>query len=74
MRLSVIARVGGLLVLGLFASVIAQPSDEVPESQPTRGDGLEAKLKEAAPALAAEFSRLKEQAEEKNTEAQYQIS
>ena len=74
MRLSVIARVGGLLVLGLFASVIAQPSDEVPESQPTRGDGLEAKLKEAAPALVAEFSRLKEQAEEKNTEAQYRLS
>ncbi len=74
MRLSVIAWVGSLLVLGLFAPVIAQPSDGAPESRPTRGDGLEAKLKEAAPALEAEFSQLKEQAEKGNTASQYQLS
>jgi hypothetical protein len=74
MRLSVIGRVVSLLILGLFASVIAQPSDEGPESRPTRGDGLEAKLKEAAPALEVKFSQLKEQAAAGNAAAQYQLS
>ena len=74
MRLAVISRVGSVLVLGLFASVIAQPSDGAPESRPTRGDGLESKLKEAALALEVEFSQLKERAEEGNAAAQYQLS
>jgi TPR repeat protein len=74
MRLVVLSRVSGLLVFGLFVLVFAQPSDEAPKSRSTRGDGLAAELKEAAPALEVKFSRLKEQAAEGNAEAQYQLS
>ena len=57
--LAVFSRVSSLLVFGLFALVFAQPSDEAPKSRSTRGDGLAAELKEAAPALEAKFSQLK---------------
>ena len=74
MRLAVFSRVSVLLVFGLFALVFAQPSDEVPKSRSTRGDGLAAELKKAAPVLEAKFSQLKKQAAEGGAEAQYQLS
>ena len=42
--------------------------------QPTRGDGLPNKLKEAAPALEVEFGKLKKRAADGDVAAQYRLS
>ncbi|MGB0587391.1 MAG: tetratricopeptide repeat protein [Limisphaerales bacterium] len=62
---------GTLLLILLLLKVSAQEQQKV---EPTRGDGLAAKLKEAEPRLQKEFAELKVQAEAGKAAAQYRLS